>query len=113
MADRGDVVQLKQHIGFESGSEGERFVVIQASSLNAVLPTVIAVPLDPQVATFDKSPLVVRVSAREAGASHNHVAVASWVQVLATDRLVPGRVGALRDATMFALDATLRRVLDL
>lgn len=113
MADRGDVVQLKHRLGFESGSDGERFVVVQASSLAGVLPTVIAVPLDPQVATFGKSPLVVRVTAREAGARSDHVAVACWVQVIATDRLAPGRVGAVNDSTMLALDDVLRRVLDL
>ena len=113
MADRGDVVQLKRRLGFESGGDEERFVVIQATSLSSVLPTVIAVPLDPQVATFGKSPLVVRVSAREAGTRADHVAIAFGVQVIATDRLAPGRVGALSTTTMFALDDVLRRVLDL
>ncbi len=113
MAERGDVLQLKRRIGFGRDQEGERFVVVQATALNSALPTMLVVPLDPHVALFSSSPLAVRVSATEAGASADHVAVSSWIHVLHLDRVVPGRVGRLKRATLDELDDRLRRVLDL
>jgi mRNA-degrading endonuclease toxin of MazEF toxin-antitoxin module len=113
MADRGDVFQLKRRIGFGADDDGERVVVVQADALNSVLPTVLVVPLEPQVSTFAGMPLGVRVSAKEAGATHDHVAIASWIHVARTDRLAPGRVGRLNGSTMVALTDRLRMVLDL
>ena len=42
MAERGDVVQLKRKLGFGEGRAGERLVVVQATRLNATLPSVVA-----------------------------------------------------------------------
>lgn len=113
MADRGDVLRLKRSLGFGTRGEGERVVVVQADMLNAVLPTVVVVPLDPQVQTFSGLPLAVRVSAGEAGGDSDHVAVASWLRVVPTDRLSPGRVGRLNVSTLAELGDKLRLVLDL
>lgn len=88
-------------------------VVVQADMLNAVLPTLVVVPLDPQIQTFSGLPLAVRVSAKESGSDQDHVAVASWVRVVPTDRLSPGRVGRLNVSTMAELSDKLRLVLDL
>jgi mRNA-degrading endonuclease toxin of MazEF toxin-antitoxin module len=113
MAERGDVLQLKRRVGYRSGREEERVVVVQATALNATLPTVVIVPLDGHVALFVGSPLVVRVSAAEAGATADHVAIASSLAILRLDRALPGRVGRLDPATQHELDERLRFVLDL
>jgi mRNA-degrading endonuclease toxin of MazEF toxin-antitoxin module len=112
MAERGDVLRVKRRLGFGNGRTGERVVVIQATHLNAALPTTIVVPLD---AHSDAGPasLGVRVSAREAGADEDHVAVAAHVQVTLLDRFTPGRVGRLGPRTLAQLDQKIRLVLDL
>lgn len=113
MADRGDVYQLKRRLGFGADREAERVVVVQATALNSILPTLVAVPLEPQVRTFAGLPIAVTISAKEAGAAHDHVALASWVFVVSSDRLAPGRVGVLLPHTLATLDEKLRLVLDL
>lgn len=113
MADRGDVLQLRSRVGFGAGEEGERAVVIQASALNAVLPTPLVVPLDVVADPYLDVELLVPVSALEAGASEDHVAIPTHVRVLPGDRFAPGRVGKLRARTLAQLDDKLRLVLDL
>jgi mRNA-degrading endonuclease toxin of MazEF toxin-antitoxin module len=113
MSERGDVLQLKRRIGFAESKDAERFVVVQATALNATLPTLLTVPLDTQVQIYGRLPIAVRVSAAEAGASRDHVAIASFVRVVRSDQFAPGRVGRLRDATLAELDERLRLVLDL
>lgn len=112
MAERGDVLQTKRRVGFVS-HEGDRVVVVQATSLNATLPTVVVVPLDSNVSMYAGSPLAVRVSAVEAGTSKDAMAVASWIRVMKLDALVPGRVGRLDMTTQHELDERIRIVLDL
>ena len=81
MAERGDVFQLKRRLGFGAEREAERLIIVQATALNSVLPTLLAVPLEPQAHLFAGQPLAVLVSAGEAGAAADHVAIASWVHV--------------------------------
>ncbi|HEX6274395.1 MAG TPA: type II toxin-antitoxin system PemK/MazF family toxin [Polyangiaceae bacterium] len=113
MSERGDVLCVKRRLGFGAGVEGERVVVIQPAPLNAMLPTVVVVPLDPEAELFAGQPLAVRIPAREAGAEADHVAVCSWLHTLRADRLEPGRLGKLRDRTLAEIDERLRIVLDL
>jgi mRNA-degrading endonuclease toxin of MazEF toxin-antitoxin module len=113
MADRGEVFQLKRRLGFGEGREGERVVVVQASALNSILPTVVVVPLEPKTQLFAGMPLAVRVAAAESGAAHDHVALPTAVRALPFDRLAPGRVGRLRPRTLHELDEKLRLSLDL
>jgi mRNA-degrading endonuclease toxin of MazEF toxin-antitoxin module len=113
MAERGDVVQVKRRLGFGTEGDGERVVVVQATALNAALPTLVVVPLDASLELFARQPLAVRIAAREAGASTDHVAVCSWLHTLRADRLEPGRVGRLKARTLSELDERLRIVLDL
>jgi len=106
MSERGDVLQLKRRIGFADTKDGERFVVVQATALNATLPTLLAVPLDAQVALYDRLPIALRVSGAEVGSSRDHVAIASFVRVVRSDHFMPGRVGRLRATTLAQLDET-------
>jgi mRNA-degrading endonuclease toxin of MazEF toxin-antitoxin module len=113
MADRGDVMQFATRIGFGTASGGERAVIVQASPLNSALPTLIAVPLDVASAPYLGSDLLVRISAAEAGAQRDHVAIPTHIRFIRRDRFAPGRVGRLRPRTLAELDDKLRLVLDL
>jgi mRNA-degrading endonuclease toxin of MazEF toxin-antitoxin module len=112
MAERGDVLRAKRRLGFGSERSGERVVVIQADPLNSALPTTLVIPLDTDPNAAPPS-LAVRVSAAEAGADEEHVAIPTQLQVAVLDRLAAGRVGRLRPATLARLDEKLRLVLDL
>jgi mRNA-degrading endonuclease toxin of MazEF toxin-antitoxin module len=112
MAERGDVLRVKRRLGFGSERSGERVVVIQADPLNSALPTTLVVPLDTDRNSVPPS-LAVRVSAGEAGAEQEHVAIPTQLQVALLDRLAPGRVGRLRASTLARLDEKLRLVLAL
>lgn len=112
MAERGDVLRVKRRLGFGSERSGERVIVIQASPLNAALPTTIVVPLDTDPSAAPPS-LAIAVSAAEAGAAEDHVAIPTQVQVTLLDRLAPGRVGRLNARTLSRLEEKLRLVLDL
>ena len=112
MAERGDVLRLKRRLGFGSERAGERVAVVQATPLNAALPTTVIVPLDSNAKAAPPS-LVVRVSAREAGAEGDHFALPAQLQVTLLDRLAPGRIGRLSPRTLAQLEHKIRLVLDL
>ena len=113
MADRGDVLRLKRRLGFGAKGEGESVIVIQATPLNAVLPTLVVVPLDPAVGVYGNHPAVLRVSRHESGSTVDQVAVPWRLRAIAADALAPGPVGRLRPATLAALDELLGLVLGL
>ena len=113
MSERGDVLQFRARIGFGAKGESERAVVVQATHLNAALPTVLVVPLDVVADPYLARDLLVPVSAREAGASKNHVAIPTHARFVRSDAFAAGRVGRLSAATLAKLDERLRLVLDL
>src|SRR5687768_12206197 len=112
MAERGDVLRVKRRLGFGSERSGERVVVIQANPLNSTLPTTLVIPLDTDRHAAPPS-LAVRVTAFEAGAEEDHIAIPTQLQVTLLDRLASGRVGRLQARTLAQLDEKLRLVLDL
>jgi hypothetical protein len=113
MADRGEVFRLKRRLGFAPKGEAECVVVVQANALNAVLPTLLVVPLDPAVDVYGHHPAVLRVSREESGSRVEHFAVPWRLRALAADALSPGPVGRLHAATLRSLDDLIRLVLDL
>ncbi len=113
MADRGETLRLKRRLGFAPKGEAESVVVVQANLLNAVLPTLLVVPLDPAVDFYANHPAVIRVSREEAGSKAEQVAVAWRLRAISADSLSPGPVGRLRPKTLRALDDLLKLVLDL
>ncbi|MBI4816938.1 MAG: type II toxin-antitoxin system PemK/MazF family toxin [Deltaproteobacteria bacterium] len=112
MTERGDVLQLQRKIGFAEG-ESLRMVVVQSTPLNSILPTIVVVPLDAHSDGLARLPLVVPISARECGSTHDQLAFPSHVRVVATDRFSPGRVGRLEPSSLSTLDDRLRLVLGL
>ena len=113
MADRGEVLRMKRRLGFGAKGEGESVIVIQATPLNAVLPTLVVVPLDPAVGAYGNHPAVLRVSRQESGSIVDHVAVPWRLRAIAADALAPGPVGRLRPETLALLDDLLGLVLGL
>jgi len=113
MADRGDVLRLKRRLGFGAKGEADSVVVVQASGLNAVFPTLLVVPLDAAVGAYGRVPAILRISREEAGSNADHVAVPWRLRAISADSLAPGPVGRLRPDTMRALEDLLKLVLDL
>lgn len=113
MAERGDVLQFRAKIGFGAGKQGERAVVLQATELNAALPTTVVVPLDAVADPYIDRDLLVLVSADEAGARHDQIAIPTHLAFVRTDRFETGRVGRLKAHTLAELEDKLRLVLDL
>ena len=113
MAERGDVFRLKRRLGFSPKGEAEAVIVVQATSLNPVLPTIVVVPLDPAVGTFGKGSGVLRVSKQEAGSATDQLAIPWQIRAIAADALAPGPVGRLTPANTDALDELLKLVLGL
>lgn len=113
MSDRGDVLRLKRRMGFAPKGETDAVVVVQSKRLNAVLPTLLVVPLDAAVGAYAGVSLVVRVSREEAGSHADHVAVPWFLRYVSADALAPGPVGRLRPETLHGLEAAIRLVLDL
>jgi mRNA-degrading endonuclease toxin of MazEF toxin-antitoxin module len=113
MADRGDVLRLKRRLGFGAKGEADSVVVVQASGLNTVLPTLLVVPLDAAVGAYARVPAVLRASREEAGSDVDQVAVPWRLRAISADSLAPGPVSRLRPNTMRALEDLLKIVLDL
>ena len=111
MANRGEVLRLKARRGFGAKGQAEPVLVVQADALNRILPTVLAIPLDPAAGLYAGHPAVVRVSADEAGSSVDHVAVVYQLRSVREDALAPGVVGRLRPETLTELERILRLVL--
>jgi hypothetical protein len=111
--ERGEVFRLKRRLGFAAKGEAEAVVVVQANPLNAVLETLLVVPLDPAVDFHGREPVVLRVSAPEAGSRVEHAAVPWRLLAVRADALSPGPVGRLRADTLRALDDLLKLVLGL
>src|SRR2546422_9855881 len=93
MADRGDVLPLKRRLGFGAKGEADSVVVVQASGLNAVLPTLLVVPLDAAVGAYGRVPAILRISREEAGSNADHVAVPWRLPALRADSPAPRPVG--------------------
>ena len=103
MADRGGVLRLKRRRGFATKGEAESVVVVQADPLNAVLSTLIVVPLDPAVGAYAGHAAVLRVSREEAGSRVDPVAVPWRLHAVSAEAFAPGPVGRLRPNTLRAL----------
>ncbi len=112
MTERGDVLRLKRRLGFAPKGEGSAVVVVQAAKLNAILPTVVVVPLDPALHLYNGHP-AVRVSRLESGLGTDQAAVVTQVRAISGADIAPGVVGRLSRVTLAQIDRTLRLVLGL
>ena len=106
-------MRLKRRLGFSAKGESEAVIVVQATPLNRVLPTLIVMPLDPATGAYAGHPAVLRVSREEAGSAVDHVAVPWRLRAITADALAPGPVGRLKPGTLATLDELLELVLGL
>lgn len=113
MASRGDVLRVKARLGFLPQGGGESVVVVQADRLNRAMETYLCVPLDAASAVYVRNPTAVRVTAAEAGARVEQVAVPTRMRPIAAGDLAPGAVGRLGAHTQAELDRVMRLVLEL
>ena len=112
MAKRGDVLVARQRLGFGRDRARERFVALQADALDG-LDTVLVAPLDEDSSLYQDDPLVVHVSAREAGADRPHVVLVHLLRAAQLDRFEAAVGGRLSRAAMGEIEALLRVALAL
>jgi mRNA-degrading endonuclease toxin of MazEF toxin-antitoxin module len=113
MTERGDVFRLKRRLGFGARKEADAVVVVQATALNAVFPTIIVIPLDPAIGAYTAHPAALRLSRQEAGSTVDQVAVPWRIRAVPANALAPGPVGRLLPDTLAALDERLSLILGL
>jgi hypothetical protein len=108
VAKRGDVLVARRKLGFGAAGRAEHFAVLQADRLQD-LETILVAPLDvfgPLYQTGD--PLVVPVSAKEAGAKQEHVVLVYLLSAMLRDRFEPAAVGKLTSASLVKIEDVLR-----
>jgi mRNA-degrading endonuclease toxin of MazEF toxin-antitoxin module len=106
------VLAAKRRLGFGSAGHAERFVVVQSDEL-AALEFVIVAPLEVDGPLYERYPLAVHVTAREAGSKQPHVVLVHLLTALHANRFEAARVGGLSTASMAKIDTLLRVVLQL
>jgi mRNA-degrading endonuclease toxin of MazEF toxin-antitoxin module len=111
VARRGDVLVARRKLGFGAEGKAEHFVVVQSDRLRE-LETVIVAPLDVDGPLYEGDPLVVRVSAREAGTTRPHVVLTHLLAATLLERFEPERAGKLSAASMARVEGLVRLALD-
>ena len=111
MGKRGDVLVARRRLGFGTEGRPEHFVVVQSDHL--ALETVLVVPLDSDHPHYEDNPVVVRVTAKEAGVDRPQNALAYLVTAASWERFDDGVVGRLRPVSMALLDRALAVAQDL
>jgi mRNA-degrading endonuclease toxin of MazEF toxin-antitoxin module len=113
VAARGDVLVLKRRLGFGQGGKPERFLVVQADSLNEALETTLVVPLDAAFSYCASYPGAVRIPAREAGAPRDQVAVITALASVDLSRFEDAPTTQVGPVTLARVDRMLSVALDL
>jgi len=86
-------------------------VVLQSDSFT--LETVVVAPLDDQSKLYEDDPLLVEISAKEAGARGNQVVLVAHLTSIVLDRFEPGVVGRLRRASLMRVEDAIVRLFEL
>jgi mRNA-degrading endonuclease toxin of MazEF toxin-antitoxin module len=111
VAKRGEVLVALRKLGFGAGGRRERFVVVQ-SDLLAGIETAVVAPLDDDAPMYEGDPLVVRISAGEAGTQREQVVLVHLIGAARLDRFEPHAAGRLSTRSSVAVDRLLRTVLN-
>jgi hypothetical protein len=88
-------------------------LVALQSELLAGVDTLVVAPLDQDAPMYKTDPLVVRVTASEAGATHPQVVLVHLLAATPLDRFEPMAVGRLSTKSMAQVDRLMRTVLQL
>jgi hypothetical protein len=107
VAKRGEVLVARRKLGFGVEGKAEHFAVLQADRLQD-LETLLVAPLDVFGPLYEGDPLVVRVSAKEAGGKHAHVVLPYLLSAMLRDRFEPVPVSKLSPASMTKIEDVLR-----
>ena len=86
-------------------------MVLQSDSFT--LETVVVAPLDDQSKLYEDDPLLVEISAKEAGARGNQVVLVAHLTSIVLDRFEPGVVGRLRRASLMRVEDAIVRLFEL
>jgi hypothetical protein len=101
----------RRKLGFGSAGRAEHFAVLQSDRLQD-METILVAPLDLSGPLYDAGdPLVVPVSAKEAGAKQAHVVLVYLLSAMLRDRFEPAPVGKLTSASMAKIEDVLRLTL--
>jgi hypothetical protein len=101
----------RRKLGFGSAGRAEHFAVLQSDRLHD-METILVAPLDLFGPLYEAGdPLVVPVSAREAGAKQAHVVLVYLLSAMLRDRFEPAPVGKLTSASMAKVEDVLRLTL--
>ena len=112
MTRRADVLVARRRLGFGAEGRREHFVVVQSDLLSG-LDTVVVAPLDDDAPMYEDDPIVVRVSAKEAGSKGTQVVLIHLLAAARLEKFDPVVVGRLSAKSMARLDGALRTVLEL
>lgn len=112
VADRRDVLIARRRLGFGVDARREHFVVVQ-SDLASDLDTVVVIPLDEDAPMYRGDPLVVSVSAKEAGTSKPQVALTYLLRAMPRETFDASPGGRVVPRTMRAIDTALRALLEI
>jgi mRNA-degrading endonuclease toxin of MazEF toxin-antitoxin module len=110
---RGDVLALRKPIGFLPNARLERFVVLQADRVTAIVETAVVAPLDDALPMYSSMPGALLVAASEAGARKKQVALLTQIMTLPLERFEVSAVGKFNRVTRVRMDEILRLVLSL
>jgi hypothetical protein len=106
------VFVARRRLGFGAAGRREHFVVLQSDALAGIETSMVA-PLDDEAHMYEDDPLVVHVSAKEAGTTAPQVVLVHLLAAISLDRFEPTPVGRLSSRAMIRVEAVLRAVLDL
>lgn len=112
MAKRAEVLVARRRLGFGAEGRREHFVVLQ-SDLLVGLETLVVAPLDDDALVYRGDPLVVPVSAREAGTRGTQVLLVHMLTSVLADKFDVATSGRLSPRTMARVDDVLRTVMHL
>jgi hypothetical protein len=98
-------------LGFASEGRREHFVVLQSDAF--ALETAVVAPLDDHGKLYDDDPLVIEISAKEAGARSTQAVLVAHLTSVLLDRFEPGVVGRLRRASLMRVEDAIVRLFEL
>jgi hypothetical protein len=112
VARRGEVLVALRRLGFGAAGRREHFVVVQSDLLSGIETAVVA-PLDDVAPIYDQDPLVVRVTAKEAGTKFEQVVLGHLLTAIPLEKLDAAPTGRLSAKSLARVDEVLRIVLSL
>jgi mRNA-degrading endonuclease toxin of MazEF toxin-antitoxin module len=106
------VLVARRRLGFGAEGKAEHFVVLQSDDLPSD-DVVIVAPLEATAPMYQRYPLAVPVTPKEAGTTRPHVVLPCLLAAASTERFEEVPAGKLSIASMSRIDGVLRLALHL